>query len=119
MRTPAGKDCRHYFQDFHRGKHVQECRLIKDNPNSRAWKPADCTTCPVPSILLANASPTLALKLTVSAKLLGVGRQLKVTAECTRHHLVVDDPFVGCPACNSERPGLDAFLNALEETGGE
>ena len=26
----------------------------------------------------------------------------------------IPDPFVGCPRCNAERPGLDAFLKALE-----
>ena len=119
MRTPAGTECRHYFQDFHRGKNVQECRLAKENPNSRAWKPDDCTACPVPSILQANASPNLTLTLTIGAKLLGMGRQLKVTASCTKHHITVDDPFAGCPECNRERPGLDAFLTALEDTSGE
>ena len=119
MRTPAGKDCRFYFQDFHRGRNVQECRLATDNPASRRWKPADCTSCPVPDILRANASPNLALTLTIGAKFLGMGRQLSVTAECAKHHLKLKDPFVGCPECNRERPGLDAFLNALEGTSDE
>jgi hypothetical protein len=119
MRTPAGKDCRHYFQDFHRGRNVQECRLAKENSASRPWKPQDCGVCPVPDILRANASPNLALTLTIRAKFLGMGRQLDVTATCAKHHLPVEDPFVGCSACNAERPGLDAFLNALEENSGE
>ncbi len=119
MRTPAGKDCRHYIQDFHRGKSLQECRLQKENLASRKWKPEDCTSCPVPDILRANASPNLALTLTIGAKFLGMGRSLTVAAECVKHHIPVPDPFVGCPECNRERPGLDAFLSALEETSGE
>ncbi|HYO88753.1 MAG TPA: hypothetical protein VER79_08895 [Candidatus Limnocylindrales bacterium] len=116
MRTPAGTECRHYFQDFHRGKNVQECRLVKDNPASKRWKPTDCVGCPIPAILQANASPHLELTLTIGTRLLGLGRQLTVKARCTRHNLVVEDPFVGCAQCNRERPGLDLFLNALEGT---
>lgn len=119
MRTPAGKDCRYYLQDFHRGRNLQECRLEKENPASRRWKPTDCATCPVPDVLLANASPNLALTLTIKAKMLGMGRQLVVSAECSKHHTTIADPFVGCLECNRERPGLDAFLNALEDSTGE
>ncbi len=116
MRTPAGQECRYYFQDFHRGKNVQECRLEKANPASKRWKPTDCAACPVPEILRANASPKLALTLTIQARLFGMGRRLQVTARCTKHRIPVSDPFVGCPECNRERPGLDAFLNALEDS---
>ncbi len=116
MRTPAGTECRHYFQDFHRGNHAQECRLEKDNPASKRWKPTDCAACPVPTILQANASPDLELTLTIGARMLGMGRKLSVTARCKRHLVSIDDPFVGCPECNRERPGLDLFLNALEGT---
>lgn len=120
MRTPAGSECRYYFQDFHRGKNVQECRLVKENPASKRWRPADCAACPVPAILQANASPNLELSLTIGSRFFGLGRQLTVTARCRRHNSVIDDPFIGCPECNHERPGLDLFLNALEDgTTGE
>jgi hypothetical protein len=112
MRTPAGKECRYYYQDFHRGRNVQECRLIKENPASMPWHPSDCAKCPVPEILKANASANLELTLTVKPRLL-VFRQLQVEASCIKHHTVIEDPFVGCPACNAERPGLDVFWQAL------
>ncbi len=115
MRTPAGKECPHYYQDFHRGKSVQECRLANQNPASLDWKPGDCSRCPVPEILNANASQFLELKLTIRPRLLGLGRNLEISASCVKHHTVIQDAYVGCPQCNAERPGLDVFWQALNE----
>lgn len=115
MKTPAGTECRYYFQDFHRGRDIQECRLAKDNPQSARWVPKDCSNCPVPSILLANASPNLELKLTIKYRLLVIGRYNEVSAYCIKHRIPIDDPHIGCPQCNAERPGIDLFLKALEE----
>ncbi len=28
MINPAGQECRFYYQDFHRGRSEQECRLV-------------------------------------------------------------------------------------------
>jgi hypothetical protein len=115
MRTPAGKDCQHYYQDFHRGKNVQECRLSQGNPASLQWKPGDCARCPVPDMLNANASQYLELKLTIKPRLLGLGRQVEVAASCLKHQITIEDAYVGCPKCNAERPGLDVFWQALEQ----
>jgi hypothetical protein len=114
MRTPAGKECRHYHEDFHRGRNVQQCRLIQDNPNSLPWRPVDCSNCPVPEILNANASPYTELIVTVKPRFLGLGRNLTVTASCAKHRIPIEDPFTGCQKCNEERPGLDIFRQALE-----
>ena len=115
MKTPAGRECPMYYADFNRGRHVQRCDLVERSHNSAHWQPSDCAKCPVPDILLANASPSLRLSLTIHPGLVfGIGRRLEVTAHCDKHNIPVPDPFVGCPHCNSERPGLDAFLNALE-----
>ena len=119
MRTPAGQECRFYHQDFHRGKNVQECRLVRDNPESLRWRPVDCTNCPVPAILAANASRDMELTLTIKPRLLGIGRQRELTAVCLRHHIDIEDPYVGCPKCNAERPGLDVFREALNQTDDE
>ena len=115
MQTPAGKECPHYYADFHRGKNTQECRLVKHNLDSKYWKPADCARCPVPDILRANASVDLRLQLTIRPLLMGLGRRLDVDATCIKHAVPIEDPFVGCPQCNAERPNLDAFIRALEE----
>jgi hypothetical protein len=114
MRTPAGKECRFYYEDFHRGRNLQECRLIRENPESLPWRPSYCARCSVPEILNANASPNLELKLTVKPVMLGLGRRVEVTATCLKHRTTIEDPFVGCPQCNAERPGLDVFWKALE-----
>ena len=113
MKTPAGKFCPHYYADFHRGRHIQECRLA--DPSGAPWQPNDCSRCPVPDILHANASPYLHLHLKIQGGVLGIGRRLNVTASCDRHQIPIDDPYVGCPKCNAENPGLDAFLSALEQ----
>jgi hypothetical protein len=115
MQTPAGKECPHYYQDFHRGRNIQECRLTKFNHDSLPWKPSDCDKCPVPDIVFANASRDMQLTLTIKPILLGLGRRLDVQATCLKHDIPIEDPYVGCPRCNAERPGLEAFKQALEE----
>lgn len=115
MRTPAGKECRFYYADYNRGRNVRECRLIKQNPDSLRWQPKYCSQCPVPEILNANASPDMELTLTVKPVMLGLGRRLEVTARCTRHRIPIEDPYVGCPKCIAERPGLELFRKALDE----
>lgn len=114
METPAGKECRHYFEDFHRGKNVQECRLIKANPDSMYWRPSDCAKCQVPDILNANASRDLTLKVTVKTRLLGFGREVKVEAFCRDEPISLSDAYTACGDTN--RPGLDLFRKALESS---
>ncbi len=116
MKTPAGHECRYYYQDFHRGRNLQECRLQKTNRESLPWEPRDCANCPVPGILRANASPDMELTLTISNKFFIFGRALSVNAYCTLHRIAIDDPHVGCPRCNASKPGLELFLKALEES---
>lgn len=116
MRTPYGKDCRYYYQDFHRGASRQECRLASAvTGRTLPWRPKDCANCPVPEILQANSSRDMELTLTITPVILGMGRRLSVQAHCRRHNTPIADAFVGCPACNSDRPGLDQFLRALEQ----
>ncbi len=111
MRTPAGKECHFYYENFHRGRSTQECRLIQRNPNSPSWQPNDCSKCPVPEILLANSSPDLVLQATVRKGFLGFNRRVEVDASCSRHLIAVKNPQVGCPKCAQERPGLKALFD--------
>lgn len=113
MRTPAGKECSFYYEDYHRGHEVQECRLIKGNMNSPDWLPKDCSQCPVPEILQANNSPHLVLEATVEKGLLGLTRKVKVKAFCSRHLVDVPNPIVGCKECARERPGLEALFKDI------
>ena len=116
MRTPAGKECPYYYADFHRGHSTQLCRLLEHDHESLPWQPGDCEKCPVPGITAANASPYLKLVLTITPRLLGLGRRLTVSASCSKHALTLDDPYIGCPQCLAERPSLEAFKRALEES---
>lgn len=115
MITPAGKECPHYYEDFNRGRSVQECRLAKENPASMPWRPKDCARCPVPEIVLANASPDMKLTLTIRPALLGFVRQMKVEARCLRHNTPIENPYVGCPLDTEENPALKLFRDALDE----
>lgn len=117
MKTPNGRDCPHYYQDFHRGRAVQECRLEKQNPQSLRWVPSDCGRCTVPSILSANASPHLKMTLTIKNQLLGLRRSVVVVARCEFHDIPIDDPYVGCIQCAAQRGGLSVFRRALEDNG--
>jgi hypothetical protein len=110
METPAGKECRFYYENFHRGRSEQECRLIQANPRSPRWEPADCARCPVPGILQANSSPDLVLEATVKKGILGLGRKVEVTAFCSRHLIDVEEPMVGCRKCALERPGIQQLF---------
>lgn len=113
MRTPAGKECRFYYENFHRGRSDQECRLIDANPNSPAWRPSDCANCPVPAILQANSSPNLVLEGRIKKGVLGIGRHVVVKAFCSKHLIDVPEPRVGCPKCAKERPGLSELFTDL------
>ena len=113
MKTPAGRECPHYYSDFNRHtRDVEECRLAKRNPDSELWHPKDCVKCPVPDILLANASRDTELKLTIRSSFLGLLRRVEVEAICLKNGEKVD-PYVGCP---DEHPGLEIFRQALESS---
>ncbi len=115
MQTPVGKECRHYYEDFHRGRNIQECRLVKQNRRSLPWRPSDCAKCPVPDILNANASPLLELTLIISSRFLSFWRQLEVTAICNGKPIPLHEAYTGCDQDHSNRPGLDLFRQALAD----
>jgi hypothetical protein len=105
MITPAGTECRYYYADYYRGRNRQECRLIAQNPESEPWTPNLCKTCPVPGLLRANACPNLVLAGRVDRRLLGMKRQVAVSAVCGKYLVDVPEPHVGCGHCHEERPG--------------
>ena len=100
MRTPAGVDCQYYYEDFNRGRQIQECRLIKRNPQSAAWRPRLCRSCPVPAILLGNGCPNMVLSARIGWHWLA--RRVQVSAFCTLANEPVTDPMVGCGRCHGE-----------------
>ena len=115
MITPAGQECRFYYENFHRGRSIQECRLIQANHRSPDWKPQDCHNCPVPEILQSNSSPHMVLEGTVKKGFLGLGRHVEVTAFCSRHLVDIPEPRVGCHQCALERPGIQQLLDEDED----
>lgn len=101
MRTPAGTECPFYFEDFHRGREIQECRLIDRTPNGGSWTPDLCAKCSVPAITRANACPNLVLEARAKSGFLGlVGRGVEVSASCVYTAGPVEHPQVGCGHCH-------------------
>ena len=97
MRTPAGTECKFYYEDFHR-RSVQECRLIQKNPDSLPRTPDICAKCAVPEILMANACTHLLLKATIERQWL-VMKRVRVEAFCDHKNELVLEPRVGCGEC--------------------
>ena len=104
MRTPAGTECSFYHADFHRGRQLQECRLVASTPGGGRWAPDLCGRCRVPAIQRANACVNLVLQARVRPGLLGLGRGIDITASCTRSGGAVATPEVGCGLCHTLPP---------------
>lgn len=109
MITPAGLECRYYYEDYFRGREKTTLLLLAQNPRSEPWRPAYCSTCPVPGILRANACPNMVLEGRVEKRLLGLKRQVAVEAVCAKYLESGFDPHIGCSHCHEERPGAAIF----------
>ena len=107
MITPAGKECPYYYQDFHRGRATQECRLIDKTPDGGSYTPSLCERCTVPSIVLANACKNMVLEARASRGILGFGRRVNISAYCTRSHQDVEEPQIGCGQCHLNFPTFE------------
>jgi hypothetical protein len=114
VRTPAGIECPYYYEDYHRGRSTQECRLIRLNPHSEAWEPKLCARCPVPGIKRANACPHMVLEARVVRRWFGLVHRVEVYAVCTEYEVEVKDPYVGCGHCHPEAPRLFEAIEARE-----
>ena len=113
MKTPAGSECRFYYEDFNRGRDTKECRLAMANPDSAEWDQRICTGCPVPDIIAANGDPNLVLEGAITKGIFGFARKMQVKAICRKHLCDVPAPQVGCPQCAAERPGLEELFKGL------
>ncbi len=103
MRTPAGKECKFYFGDFHRGRNVQACRLIERNPDSSPWEPKICQSCPVPDILQVNQSKNLKLDGKVVKKLFGFVKEIEIEGWCSECFRQVSNLKRGCANCTAQQ----------------
>ena len=64
MKTPAGRECPHFYGNYFRGRNVEECRLLK--LNGQIWSRDLCKSCPVPDIARANSCQHMQLRAAVS-----------------------------------------------------
>jgi hypothetical protein len=100
MRTPDGIECPYFFGDYYRGRHKEECRLLKASGAHAGWKPVLCKTCPVPGITRANACPNLDLHAEISSLFLWIGKRVTVKAFCKLTGVAVKEPHIGCGQCH-------------------
>jgi hypothetical protein len=107
MKTPAGKECKYFYGNYFRGRKDEECRLLK--ASGHTWSADLCHTCPVPSILQANACEFLQLHPDVTRTFSSLfQRRVQVTAVCTKTSRSVTEPHVGCGDCHPLPPVFEA-----------
>lgn len=100
MRTPAGKECQFFYGDYFRGRHVEECRLMKDN--DLAWLPHFCNNCPIPNIQLANACENMRFKPNLYRPYIIVGKhEVHISTHCVKCECSVKEPQIGCGQCHT------------------
>ena len=105
MLTPAGKECKYFYGDYHRGRNVEECRLLA--PAGLRWTPDLCRRCPVPDILIANACEHMQFRPRLARPFLSLKSQVNVDVSCTKCECDVAEPKVGCGQCH---PLPDIFV---------
>lgn len=98
MLTPAGKECRYFYGDYHRGRQTERCRLLEGA--SLEWSPELCFRCPVPDILRANACEHQTLEPRLDKPLFFMKPQVKVRATCSKCDCEVQEPRIGCGQCH-------------------
>ncbi|HMU91757.1 MAG TPA: hypothetical protein PKE35_10000 [Anaerolineales bacterium] len=99
MKTPAGRECPHFYGNYFRGRNDEECRLLK--LHGQAWTRDLCKTCPVPEIARANSCQHMQLKVTVERPILAMfQRRVQVSAFCEKSNQNVSEPQIGCGKCH-------------------
>lgn len=98
MRTPAGKECPYFYGDYYRGRKHEECRLLE--PEGLPWSASQCSRCPVPDIVLANACEHMAFKPRLERPFFLGKPEVKVTTYCKKCECDVSEPRIGCGQCH-------------------
>ena len=104
MRTPAGKECRFFYGNHHRGREIEECRLLQDASPPLAWKAELCSTCPVPEILMNNACEHLILVPSLVRPFPFIKQGVQVKPYCLKNQRSGFDPNIGCGECHPLPP---------------
>ncbi len=102
MLTPAGKECRHFYGDYFRGRNVERCRLLE--AHNEVWKRELCFKCPVPEILQANSCEHQELFPRVEKPLFFLKAEVRINAYCDKCNCDVKEPRVGCGQCHPLPP---------------
>lgn len=100
MKTPDGKECKYYYEDYYRGREKQECRLLNSIIPPLNWQPRLCATCPIPDILRDNACTYMVLRPTLIRKFPFIKQSISVSAYCMKTEQVVKEPRIGCGECH-------------------
>lgn len=111
MRTPAGKECRYFYGDYHRGHKREECRLLASALPPLNWTAVLCQDCPVPGILLNNGCPNLMLHPRLDRPFPFLRRRVQVTAFCTQTQRQEFDPNTGCGQCHLIPPEFSGEIS--------
>ncbi len=112
MRTPAGIECRYFYGDYYRGRQREECRLLAAASPPIEWRPALCSTCPVPGIQRANSCEHMRLIPRVQRPFLILPPQVRISAYCEKSRQPVSEPHIGCGQCHPLPP---IFTGALDD----
>lgn len=100
MKTPAGRECPHFYGDYYRGRNVEECRLLQAQEQN--WTRDLCNTCPMPDIARANSCQHMNLKVVVARPITAFfQRRAQVSAFCEKSKRDVLEPQVGCGECHT------------------
>ena len=105
MQTPAGKECSYFYGDYHRGKNIEECRLLKDQDIE--WEAYLCNKCPVPDIFQANACENMKFTVELRSPFVLMKPRVEVSTYCVKCECNVEQPKIGCGQCH---PLLDIFV---------
>ncbi len=105
-------DCPYFHEDSHRQATRRACRLVQRNPDSLAWSPGLCKSCPVPSLLKANPCRHLVLEARVVRKW-GVFSRVEPYTACTAKAIELSNPEACWRGCAefSPPPGAGDFIS--------
>ncbi len=99
MQLPDGRECPHYYADFHRrDPGVEYCRLLENTPDAEEWNLEFCTHCPAPDYLRVNACQQMKLQARIGRRHFWKKRQVLIQATCSQGPIT--NPAIGCGHCH-------------------
>ncbi|MBI3162953.1 MAG: hypothetical protein HYZ23_10600 [Chloroflexi bacterium] len=100
LKTPAGRECPHFYGNYFRGRNEEECRLLA--LHNQTWYPDLCKTCPVPDVMRANSCQHMKLNVVVGRSIATLfQKRVQANAFCEKVKRNVPEPQVGCGECHA------------------